>query len=193
MEVYDVKETGEVEFLNVNTIKDALDPKKVLIILDHDKKYVYIYVGKEANPRLKFSSARSSRMLLQERNLSYRTKTIDEEDAEEWLKSVADKVIRSTIREEPPPLEILKILRKIESSEPIEGYENDAAVIKTKFYKIQEFTSSIMGKTQTSKKFVEVRNLPEGFYLLPNKYKVKLIIEKGKVVGVNLLKEKSED
>ncbi|MHA1229595.1 MAG: hypothetical protein ACTSRP_00745 [Candidatus Helarchaeota archaeon] len=195
MEVYEVHESGETEFLNVNSIQDAIDPKKVLLILDHEKKTVFIYVGKEATTRLKFSSARSSRSLLQERNLAYRVKTLDEDDAdtEEWLKSVVDKVIRTNIRTEPPPLEILKILRKIQSnSPPIDGYVSDAAIIKSKFYKFQSTATTIMGKNHTIEKFEQVTNLPEGFYLLPGEYKVRLIIEKGKVVGIEFLKPKSD-
>ncbi|MHA1270751.1 MAG: hypothetical protein ACTSPY_13240 [Candidatus Helarchaeota archaeon] len=193
MEVYEVLETGETEFLSVSTIKDALDPNKVLIILDHDKRTVYIYVGKAASTRLKFSSARSSRTILQERNLAYRVKTVDEEDLPSWFKSVINKVVRSNIRSEPPPLEILKILRKIESSEPVDGYINDAAVIKTKFFKMHETSTIIMGQNHKTEKFEQIQNLPEGFYLLPGEYKARLIIEKGKVVGVDLLKKKDSE
>ncbi|TFF85908.1 MAG: hypothetical protein EU551_03000 [Promethearchaeota archaeon] len=188
MEVYEVLETGETEFLNVNTIQDALSAKKVIIILDHEKKTVYIHVGSEATTRLKFSSARSSRRILQERNLAYRVKTVDEHDLPSWFEGIKEKVVRSNIRKEPPPLEILKILRKIEKSEPINGYNSEAAVIKNKFFKLQEKSTTIMGKDHSVEKFEQVQNLPEGFYLLPGDYKTRLYIEKGKVMGIELLK-----
>jgi hypothetical protein len=188
MEVYEVLETGETEFLNVNTIQDALSTDKVIIILDHEKKTVYIHVGSEATTRLKFSSARSSRRILQERNLAYRVKTVDEHDLPSWFEGIKEKVVRTNIRKEPPPLEILKILRKIEKSEAIDGYNSEAAVIKNKFFKLKEKSTTIMGKNHSVEKFEEVQNLPEGFYLLPGDYKTRLYIEKGKVMGIELLK-----
>ena len=190
MECYNVLETGETEFLSVNTIKDALDSKKVLLILDHDKKTVYIYVGKDTTTRLKFSSARSSRTILQERSLAYRVKTVDEEDLPSWFEGIINKVVRSNIRNEPPPLEILKILRKIESNKPSDGYSSNSAVIKSKFFKLQELETKIMGKDHSMEKFEQIRNLPEGFYPLPGEYKARLIVEMGKVVGVEFLKKK---
>jgi hypothetical protein len=45
-----------------------------------------------------------------------------------------------------------------------------------------------MGKNHSVEKFEEVQNLPEGFYLLPGDYKTRLYIEKGKVMGIELLK-----
>ncbi|MHA1693993.1 MAG: hypothetical protein ACTSWR_00355 [Candidatus Helarchaeota archaeon] len=190
MEIFEVLDSGETRFLTVNTVKEALRPDKVIIILDHDKKSVYIHVGKNASTRLKFSSARSSRSILQERNLAYRVKTIDEEDLPSWFESITNKIVRDNIRAEPPPLEILKILRKIENAEPIEGYKSEAAIVKNKFYNLETTATTIMGQNHSIEKFKEVRDLPEGFYVLPNTYKARLIIEKGKVVGIELLKER---
>ena len=114
MEVFDVYENGDMQIVTDGDVLNDIIPqsKNVFFILNHDWKVCYIWIGKEANTRRKFAAARSSRRIVNDRRLSYRIKTVDEDSEPEAFKEILKEPIRKIVRDEGPTLEIIEIQKQ---------------------------------------------------------------------------------
>ncbi|MHA1267288.1 MAG: hypothetical protein ACTSRS_18770 [Candidatus Helarchaeota archaeon] len=188
LEIYEVEETGELVLKHTSRLKDALVSHKAIMITNHDDKTIALWIGKEANTRVKFAAARSSRRYLTERSLSYRVRTCDEGEEPEWFQNLFTLKIASRSRDEPPSLEVLSILNEMRDEPVPEGYEREACIISRDFFVPVEMKSSILGKDTSTVKFEKSSYIPEGFFTLPSEsYRPRLLVRNGKILAIDFL------
>ena len=195
MEVFDVFENGDLQIVtNGEVLSDVIQEegkssKHCYVILNHDWKICYIWVGKEANTRRKFASARSSRTIINDRRLSYRIKTVDEDSEPDVFKEILKDPIRKIVRDEGPTLEILEIQKRVKISPISDGFEREGLLIGKKYY--VAVITKIMG--QEVLKFEKSAFLPEGITELPENYVSRMFVSHGKVVALEFLSKKTSE
>ncbi|NVM04433.1 MAG: hypothetical protein HWN67_19070 [Candidatus Helarchaeota archaeon] len=186
MEVFDIQDTGEYELVTKgNTLKDVLKEENVYIILSHDWKICWIWIGKTcSNVRKKFAGARISRSILSDRQLAYSVKTVDSGDEPRNFKEILSDPIRKTYRPDAPTLEHIKIQQKVLKNQDIPAdCKREAVLINDRFY------VSVEVKVMDTKthKFEPSEFLPEGVTFLPENYVSRLFVKHGKVEAVEFL------
>ncbi len=109
MQLFDVQDNGDViEITGSRPIRDHLKSNSVFIIVDDDKKRIWIWKGSEAPVRKKFISARAASQIREERGLNYKVSSEDEgEESDSFLKSIGEspkhvEVKKPSITEEKP-------------------------------------------------------------------------------------------
>ncbi|MFX0134036.1 MAG: hypothetical protein ACFFDN_10370 [Candidatus Hodarchaeota archaeon] len=186
MEVFDIQDTGEYDLVTEgNTLKEALKEENVYIILSHDWKTCWIWIGKTCgNVRKKFAGARISRSILSDRQLAYSVKTVDSGDEPENFKEILSDPIRKTYKPDAPTLEHIKIQQKILKNKDIPAdCKREAVIINDRFYVSVEI--KVMD-TKTHK-FEPSEFLPEGVTFLPENYIARLFVKHGKVEAIEFL------
>ncbi len=186
MEVFDIQDTGDYELVTEgNTLKEALKEENVYIILSHDWKICWIWIGNKcSNVRKKFAGARSSRSILSDRQLAYSVKTVDSGDEPKNFKEILSEPIRKTYRPDAPTLEHIKIQQKVLQNKDIPAdCKREAVIINDRFY------VSVEVKVMDTKthKFEPSEFLPEGVIFLPENYVSRLFVKHGKVEAVEFL------
>ncbi|MFX1451890.1 MAG: hypothetical protein ACFFCM_13675 [Promethearchaeota archaeon] len=187
MEVFDIQDTGEYELVtDGNSLKDVLREENVYIILNHDWKICWIWIGKTcSNVRKKFAGAQASRGILNERQLAYSVKTVDSGDEPQQFKDILSEQIRKTYKAESPSLEHVKIQQKVLQNNIPPECVREAVLINNRFYVAVELKA--MGTT--THKFEPSEFLPEGVTDLPEDYIARLFVKHGKVEAVEFLKK----
>lgn len=66
--------------LSVNIDRESLQPDRVLCIVDHMNKNVYLWLGKEANVRKRFVGSMTASKIRGELNTGFRVRTLDQGD-----------------------------------------------------------------------------------------------------------------
>ncbi|NHI92631.1 MAG: hypothetical protein EAX96_09015 [Candidatus Lokiarchaeota archaeon] len=195
MEVFDVFENGDLQIVTDGEVlsdiikTDGTSSKSCFVILNHDWKICYIWVGKEANTRKKFASARSSRTVINDRRLSYRIKTVDEDSEPDVFKEILKDSIRKFVRDEGPTLEVIEIQKRVKETPILEGYEREGVLIGKNYY--VAVVTKIMGSEVL--KFEKSAFLPEGVTELPENYVSRMYIKHGKVVALEFLSKRTGD
>ncbi|MHA1784186.1 MAG: hypothetical protein ACTSVY_16295 [Candidatus Helarchaeota archaeon] len=193
MEVFDVFENGDLQIVtDGDVLSDIIKPggqssKHCYVILNHDWKICYIWIGKEANTRRKFASARSSRTIINDRRLSYRIKTIDEDSEPDVFKEIMKDPVRKLIRDEGPTLEIIEIQKRVKNTPVPDGYEREGLLIGKKYY------VAVITKVMQSEilKFEKSTFLPEGLTDLPENYVARMFVKHGNVIALEFLSKKT--
>lgn len=183
MEVFDVYENGDMQIVTEgDVLKDIISEgsKNVYFILNHDWKVCYIWIGNEANTRRKFAAARSSRTIVNDRRLSYRIKTVDENSEPDAFKEILNDPIRKIVRDEGPTLEIIEIQKRAKTTPPPEGYEREGLLIGKHYY-VAVFTTVMKSKVL---KYEKSSFLPEGITDLPDNYLSRMYVKHGKVIAL---------
>ncbi len=191
MEVFDVYENGDMQIVtDGDDLNEVISngSNKVFFILNHDWKVCYIWIGKEANTRKKFAAARSSRAIVNDRRLSYRIKTVDEDAEPDAFKETLKDPIRKLVRDEGPTLEIIEIQKRVKSTPPPEGYEREGLLIGKKYY-VAVQTTVMKAKVL---KYEKSAFLPEGITDLPDNYLSRMYVKHGNVVALEFLSKKSD-
>ena len=191
MEVFDVYENGDMQIVTEgDVLNDVISSgsKNVYFILNHDWKVCYIWIGKEANTRRKFAAARSSRTIVNDRRLSYRIKTVDENSEPDAFKEILKDSIRKLVRDEGPTLEIIEIQKRVKTTPAPEGYEREGLLIGKRYY-VAVFTTIMKSKVL---KFEKSAFLPEGITELPDNYLSRMYVKHGKVIALEFLSKKPE-
>ncbi|MHA1229465.1 MAG: hypothetical protein ACTSRP_02850 [Candidatus Helarchaeota archaeon] len=83
---------------------------------------------------------------------------------------------------------VQEILDKFKE-EPPEGYIREGIIIPPDYYAVIEKKAMIMGKETTKTEIEKTEGLPEGFIFSPE-YTPRILIEKGKVIAIEILKKK---
>ncbi|MHA1409218.1 MAG: hypothetical protein ACTSQY_02655 [Candidatus Odinarchaeia archaeon] len=126
MQLFHVLGDGElVEIKSKKTIREHLKSDSVFLVIDDDKKRIWIWKGANAPVREKFISARAATQIREERGLMYKVNSEDEGDESDvFLKAIGETpkprpeikapALKSTasstpaattptVRKEPPP------------------------------------------------------------------------------------------
>ena len=191
MEVFDVYENGDMQIVTEGEVlNDVISSgsKNVLFILNHDWKVCYIWIGKEANTRRKFAAARSSRTIVNDRRLSYRIKTVDEDSEPDAFKEILKDPIRKLVRDEGPTLEIIEIQKRVKTTPIPAGYEREGLLIGKRYY-VAVFTTIMKSKVL---KFEKSAFLPEGITDLPDNYLSRMYVKHGKVIALEFLSKNAD-
>ncbi|WEU39881.1 MAG: hypothetical protein OdinLCB4_005275 [Candidatus Odinarchaeum yellowstonii] len=133
MQLFDVQDNGDVtEITGSQPIREHLKSNSVFIIVDDDKKRIWIWKGSEAPVRKKFISARAASQIREERGLNYKVSSEDEgEESDSFLKAIGEtpkhvEVKKPLIVEEQPvekPSAAVKPEREVFKSESEEFKE----------------------------------------------------------------------
>ncbi len=121
MQLFNVQDSGDVaEITSSQTIREHLKSDSVFIIVDDDKKRIWIWKGSEAPVRKKFISARAASQIREERGLNYKVSSEDEGDeSENFLKAIGESPKHVEIKK--PTLVEEKFTEKPYKSVKIEG------------------------------------------------------------------------
>jgi hypothetical protein len=112
-EIYQVKEDGSKLAVSADKVNDALAPTNVVIVVDHTRRKIYNFNGKESGIRVRFIGARMAAGPIRgELGLTYTVASVDEgeetNDFRECLKNIgspgSSAVSRILDRPPPPPL-----------------------------------------------------------------------------------------
>ncbi|MHC1591518.1 MAG: actin depolymerization factor/cofilin- and gelsolin-like domain-containing protein [Candidatus Helarchaeales archaeon] len=185
MEVFEAFPDGELQFITqARVLKEVINKEnldKVFLILNHPEKEAWIWIGPKAQVQKKFACARASRRVVSERRLSYKIRTADGygEEPEEF-KKLLDCSLRSVLRKEGPPLEILKLQRYILKTPLPEGFRREACIIGNKMYVAIE--KQALG--QKSIAFEESDYVPNGVIDLPEEYRTRMFISHGIIQAI---------
>lgn len=207
MEIYSVTRTGETVFVTAPTLKEALLPDRVLIIIVDDQKTIYLWKGKESSVRLKFIGARISQAVRGERGLLYKVEPTDEGEEPQALINIFDtKTATSATAGGSVDMAEGGVVDEGESSSLAvslsddmktklmgealpEGYEREGIVIGKEYYGVIKSTSTVLGKTVESEDIQKADELPDG-NLFDSKYGIRLLVEGGNIAAVEILKRK---
>ena len=207
MEIYNVHRTGETTFVTANTLKEALIPDRVLIIIVDELKTIYLWKGKESSVAKKFIGARISQAVRGERGLLYKVEPVDQEEEPQELLDLFDQKpadqptagksmeIASEVSGEEAAAGSAVVTLSDEMKEKLmsealpEGFEREGIIIGNDYYGVIKSTSTVLGKTVESEDIQKTEELPDG-QLFDSKYGMRLMIEGGKVVAVEVLKRK---
>lgn len=109
-EIYQVKEDGSKLEVHADKINDALAPTNVVILIDHTRRKIYNFNGKESGIRVRFIGARMAAGPIRgELGLTYTVGSVDEgeetSDFRECLKRIGSpgSAAVSRILDRPPP------------------------------------------------------------------------------------------
>ncbi|MEM2108979.1 MAG: hypothetical protein QW327_00580 [Candidatus Odinarchaeota archaeon] len=120
MQLFDVNDNGDLtEISDSLTIREHLKSGSVFIIVDDDKKKIWIWKGTEAPVRKKFISARAASQLREERGLNYKVYSEDEgEESDSFLKSIGETP--KHVEAKKPPVTEKKTVEKTHAvSKPV--------------------------------------------------------------------------
>lgn len=195
MEVFDVYEDGELQLVtNARLLRDIITEenlKKVFLVMNHEGKEAWIWIGPKANVQKKFVSARASRRIITDRRLSYRVKTADGYgDEPKEFKTLLNSRIRGSVRKEGPPLEILHIQKEVLNT-PLPGSEfrREACFIgKTMYVAVEK---KVMGQKHVS--YEESEFIPEGLVDLPESYRARIFVSKGFIDAIEFYVPKKKE
>lgn len=103
MQLFNVQDSGDVaEITSSQTIREHLKSDSVFIIVDDDKKRIWIWKGSEAPVRKKFISARAASQIREERGLNYKVSSEDEGDeSDSFLKAIGESPKHVEIKKPP--------------------------------------------------------------------------------------------
>ncbi|WXG42496.1 MAG: hypothetical protein WED04_00045 [Promethearchaeati archaeon SRVP18_Atabeyarchaeia-1] len=109
-EIYQIKEDGSKLEVPVEKINEALVPCNVVILIDHTRRKIYNFNGRESGIRVRFIGARMAAGPIRgELGLTYTVNSIDEgeetNEFRDFVKSVTNpgSVAVSRILDRPPP------------------------------------------------------------------------------------------
>ncbi|MHA1238339.1 MAG: hypothetical protein ACTSSJ_03720 [Candidatus Odinarchaeia archaeon] len=241
MQLFTISDSGELEEVkNGGSIKDYLKSDKVIVVVDDEKRRIWIWKGSKASIRQKFISARAATQIRQERGLSYKVNSVDEGEENEEFSKIAGIPFtpspppRPVVREarlekvslvQPPPKkpvekpappkpvkevapiskpvgvnmlrvekrtykssELLNIWEKLKKIDLPAGFRRELVIIGDTAYAVTEYKVSFLGKEKIDTRLEKVSTLPEGIFLA-DKYTPRVIIDNGKVIAVELLKQ----
>jgi hypothetical protein len=208
MEIYNVHRSGETTFVAVSTLRDALLPDRVLIIIVDELKAIYLWKGLECSVAKKFIGARLSQAVRGERGLLYKVEPVDQEDEPQQLIDLFDEVpaqrptagssmdlAEGDVSEEgavagPAAVTLSEEMKgKLMGETLPEGFEREGIIIGTDYYGVIKSTSTVLGKTVESEDIQKTEELPDG-QLFDSKYGIRLMIEGGNVAAIEVLKRK---
>lgn len=187
LEVFEIFDSGEYEMAtDGNCLREILKEDNVYIILSHDMKICWIWIGKTCNNvRKKFASARVSRTILSDRQLAYNVKTVDSDQEPDIFKDLIDKPIQKAGRTEGPSLEHLRLQKMILEKELPPDCNREAILINNNFYVAVEV--KVLGNVIS--KFEQSAFLPEGISDLPENYLTRIFVKHGRVEAVEFFKK----
>jgi len=186
LEVFNIDESGDYELVtSAKVLSDLLENNEdVYVILTHDWRICWIWLGKNCNIRKKFSGARTARSILGERKLAYSVKTVDSGDEPKIFKEIIDTPLSKTYKTEAASLKHVKIQKMILNQDlPSDDYKREAVLIGDKFYVAVEV--KVMGNT--THKYEPSEFLPEGMSELPDNYVGRLFVKHGRVQALEFL------
>lgn len=207
MEIYSVTTSGETTFVTAPTLKEALQSDQVLIIIDDDLKLIFLWKGKNSSVAKKFIGARLSQSVRGEKGLLYKVLPVDQEEEPPELLGIYEKKPAEShaygksmdmtegkgteeLAEGPVAGTLSKEIKdKIMNEALPTGFEREGIVIGTDYYGFSKSVSSVLGKTVESSDIQKAEDLPDG-QLFDNTYGIRLLVEKGKVTVVEILKRK---
>lgn len=206
MEIYNVTRSGETTFVTAPTLKEALLPDKVLIIIVDEVKAIYLWKGSSSSVRLKFIGARISQAVRGERGLLYKVDPVDQGDEPQALIDLFDEkpaesptagdsmdMAEGGVAEEaagPVAVTLSADMKEKLMSEALpEGFEREGIVIGRDYYGVIKSTSVVLGKTVESEDIQKTEELPDG-QLFNTKYGLRLVVENGNIAAVEILKRK---
>ncbi|NVM56149.1 MAG: hypothetical protein HWN66_20805 [Candidatus Helarchaeota archaeon] len=207
MEIYNVTRTGETTFVTAATLKEALLPDKVLIIIVDDLKTIFLWKGTECGVRKKFIGARVSQAVRGERGLLYKVDPIDQNDepqafvdlfdakpAESPTAGASMDMAEGGIVEEslagPAAVTLSNEMKEKLMGEALPGgFEREGIVIGRDYYGVIKSTSVVLGKTVESEDIQKTEELPDG-QLFNSNYRIRLMVENGNIAAVEILKKK---
>ena len=209
MEIYNVTQSGETNFLTAPTLKDALIADRVLIIVADELKVIYLWKGKESSVRKKFIGARLAQAVRGDRGLMYKVEPVDQEEEPPALLNIlgtkpaecpsnASKSmdVAAPGKEEAesavPAAAITlsaDLKQKLMGEQLPEGFDREGIIIGTDYYGIIKSVSTVLGKTVESSDIQKTEELPDGL-LFDQSYGIRLLVEKGNISVVEILKRK---
>lgn len=208
MEIYNIHRTGETTFITANTLKEALLPDRVLIIVVDELKAIYLWKGLESSVAKKFIGARISQAVRGERGLLYKVDPVDQEDEPQALIDLFDQqpaqrptagssmdMADGEVSDEAASGGPVAVTLSDEMKEKLmgealpAGYEREGIVLGTAYYGVIKSTSTVLGKIVESEDIQKTEDLPDG-QLFDRKYGIRLMIEGGNVAAIEILKRK---
>ncbi|MHA1144654.1 MAG: hypothetical protein ACTSRW_07950 [Candidatus Helarchaeota archaeon] len=188
MELFEAFPDGELQFvIQACLLKDIINEEnldKVFLILNHAGREAWIWIGPKAQVQKKFACARAARRIISDRRLSYRIRTADGYgDEPKEFKSLLDCSLRTAMRKEGPPLEILKLQRYLLRTPVPEGMRREACIIGNKMY--VTVTKQAMGQVSTV--YGENDFIPDGVVDLPENYRIRIFSSHGTIQAVEFL------
>lgn len=112
MQLFNVKGNGEAhEIKEEKPIKKLLDSNECYVIVDDQKRIVYLFIGANASVRSKFNGARISQDIRSQVGLSYRSVSLEEADMNkdpdflEAIEEIPSEGFAKEIREEGKEVE----------------------------------------------------------------------------------------
>jgi hypothetical protein len=208
MEIYNVTQSGETNFLSAPTLKDALIGDRVLIIVADDLKTIYLWKGKESSVRKKFIGARLAQAVRGDRGLMYRVEPVDQEEeppallnilgnkpAESPSSAAKSMDVATPGKEEVETTETAgavtlsaELKEKLMGEKIPDGFEREGIIIGTDYYGVVKSVSTVLGKTVESSD-IQKTAVPDG-QLFDESYGIRLLVEKGNISVVEILKRK---
>ncbi|MDD1777905.1 MAG: hypothetical protein LUQ65_07010 [Candidatus Helarchaeota archaeon] len=211
MEIYNVTQSGETNFLTAPTLKDALIADRVLIIVADELKVIYLWKGKESSVRKKFIGARLAQAVRGDRGLMYKVEPVDQEEEPPALLNIlgtkpaecpssasksmdvaapGKETAESAVGEPVVAVTLSADLKQKLMGEKLpEGFEREGIVIGTDYYGVIKSVSTVLGKTVESSDIQKTEELPDG-QLFDQSYGIRLLVEKGNISVVEILKRK---
>jgi len=208
MEIYNVTQSGETNFLTAPTLKDALVGDRVLIIVADELKTIYLWKGKESSVRKKFIGARLAQAVRGDCGLTYKVEPVDQEEEPPALLNIlgtkpaesptASKSMdvaaqgKETAESTEPAVAITlsaELKQKLMGENLPEGFEREGIVIGTDYYGIIKSVSTVLGRTVESSDIQKTEELPDGL-LFDQSYGIRLLVEKGNISVVEILRRK---
>ncbi len=77
LKCFTVQDDGEIQPIQVNNYEDLADDQ-VYLLIDHDKKHIFIWKGRSAPVRRKFISARAAQSMRNELGLTYKVISVEQ-------------------------------------------------------------------------------------------------------------------
>ncbi|MHA1407527.1 MAG: hypothetical protein ACTSSG_09125 [Candidatus Heimdallarchaeaceae archaeon] len=178
MSLFIIQPTGELtECANKEV---ALSSENVLLVISHNQKKIYTWIGSQASPYSKFACARETARVRME--LGYKIINLEETAKPKpkvTTKQEPEKKTKSQLTsvKETKGVAINQILKQLEVLQPLEKSIRDYVIIGDSIYIAPEN----LDKTQTESKVA----LPDGSFVADD-YTPRLFLENGKIIAIEL-------
>jgi hypothetical protein len=175
----------------------------ILLFIDHKRKRVWMWIGLNCSPKMKFKATQASYQIRDRYAFSYRITTVDEgnesidfkifiglkEEEEDIHKEVEPQYIGTVEQDEL--LEFMseeQILRILEKAKIPDGYERRMVIVNNEIYLYKEYPQTLGADIKQKRLFKRKEEVEDGWILLED-YTPRILFSFNNIMIIELLQK----